>query len=564
MIFKSKFPKLDIPNIDLPQYCFMEGKRRYCQSRNRLDFAIRDAITGKSMDIYEIESMSIQFASGLVNILGFKKDEVVALFSPNSIYFPIVSFGTMMAGGSITLANHTYTSRELLHQLADSNTKVIATESGLLDTVLKAIKMGNLDIPISKIILIDINPTHTKHGATHIEHFYSNAPVSISRIESKTDAETRVAAIPYSSGTTGVAKGVMLTHKNLITAVIMNSCFSVYDNWFDRKNNPPVYICALPFYHIYGFNSILNLGIANSIGIIVMQRFQIESFLSHIEQYKAEFVNLVPPLVTQISKYPNITNYNLSSIKAIRTGSAPTGKDSLARFYSIFKNIGVVRAYGLTETSPTVVQTLKNHPNDGSSGTLHSNVEAKVVDIDGNQLGYNQVGELCFRGPSIMKGYLNNPEANAKSFDSENFFHTGDIGFVDEKENFHITGRIKELIKYKGFQVPPAELEGLLLKNDNVADSAVIGVYDGEQDTELPKAYIVLASKHSHLSKIKKDQIAQEAKAWLETQVAPHKKLRGGISVIDEIPKNPSGKILRHILKDMDTENASTIHKSKL
>ncbi|PVV01885.1 hypothetical protein BB560_003681 [Smittium megazygosporum] len=285
-----------------------------------------------------------------------------------------------------------------------------------------------------------------------------------------------------------------------------------------------------------------------------MPKFDSDLMLEIIEKDKIQFLHIVPPIIIGLVNNPNVDKYDLSSLRGIRTASAPMGKDHLNKFYRIFKDIGVVRAYGLTETSPTLTNSFMHHPNDGSSGVLLSNVEAKVIDKQGNLLGYNQEGELCFRGPNIMLGYLNNPEANRLSLDKDGFFHTGDTGFVDKQGNFHIVGRIKDLIKYKGLQVAPPELEGLLLDHPDVVDSAVIGIDSEELATELPKAYITLATKYNNLTEQQKTQKCLEVRKWVDEQVAPHKRLRGGVEIINNIPKNPSGKVLKGILREMEKD----------
>ncbi|PVU89540.1 hypothetical protein BB559_005072 [Furculomyces boomerangus] len=552
MIFKSTFPDLDIPDIDVPRYCIGEGKRHNAQSNNRSGFAIADGPTGKKMDIYEIEKKSKGFASGLANKLGFGYDDVLAIFTPNTIYYPVVFYGTLMVGGVATLVNPNYTARELAYQLKDSNSKAIATQSHLVEITKEAIGIAGLNIKNENIILLDIEANKSAVGNCHIEDFLCFEKDFVQYKISNNEAETKVAALPYSSGTTGVPKGVMLTHKNVVSSIYLNAIFAEYDEWTDRKTYPPKFIGVLPFYHIYGFNSIMNCGISMGVGIVVMPKFDSDLFLQIVQEHRITFGHVVPPIIIGLVNNPNIHKYDLSSMKSIRTGSAPMGKDALAKFYERFKNLGVVRAYGLTETSPTLSNSFKHHENDGSSGVLLNNLEAKVIDENGNLLGYNQIGELCFRGPTIMKGYLNRPDATKETIDEDGFLHTGDLGFFDLKNNLHAVDRIKELIKYKGYQVAPAELEGLLLMNENVADCAVIGIDLEEQATEVPKAYLVLVEKHKSASKEEKDRLAKEIGAWLNQQVAPHKKLRGGVEVLEAIPKNNSGKILRKELKTLE------------
>ncbi|PVZ96724.1 hypothetical protein BB558_007351 [Smittium angustum] len=566
MIFKSKLPEINIPNIDIPQYCINEGKRRHAQNPNSSDFAICDGPSGKKLTIYDIESQSKQLASGFANKYGFGKEKdgfVVAVFSPNMVYYPVVVFGILMAGGIATLANPTYTARELAFQLKDSNSQFVVTQKAFLETTIEAIKISGQEIPHDRIILVDVDQTEVGGGPVHIERVYCDIPIVPYTIGTEKEASERVAILPYSSGTTGLPKGVMLTHKNIVTCAEANNTINYSDGYYEGKY-PSRFMGVLPFYHIYGFTIVLLIGIASASGIVVVPKFEISNFLSLIEKYRVTFAHLVPPIIVHLLNSKDSDKYDLSSLKHIMTGAAPLGDDVLSQFKKMYKGIYLIVAYGMTETSPTVTSRPKNHPSNGSVGLLINATEAKVVDEDGNELGYNQVGELCFRGPNVMKGYLNNPKATSESIDSDGFMHTGDIGFVDNDENFHVVDRKKELIKFKGFQVAPAELESLLLTHDDVADSAVIGIYNDEQATEFPKAYITLASNHDGLSPEKKIELALKIKEWLDNDVAPHKRLRGGIEILDVIPKSASGKILRRNLREIETLRKTTKTQPKL
>ncbi|PVU93706.1 hypothetical protein BB560_005988 [Smittium megazygosporum] len=247
----------------------------------------------------------------------------------------------------------------------------------------------------------------------------------------------------------------------------------------------------------------------------------------------------------------------------VTTAAAPIGKELMTELKEKFKHMNVIKIYGVSESSPTISAMPNGTKNIESSGILTCNQEMKVIDDEGKELGVNEIGEVLFRGPNIMKGYLNNPEATANTVDKDEFLHTGDIGYIDEEGHIYIVDRKKELIKYKGFQVPPAELEALLLINPYVMDCAVIGIYDESQATELPKAFVVLKDEHLGKSIAEKQSIAKEISDWVSKQVSNHKRLRGGVQIIDKIPKSNAGKILRRVLREMESQNSQP-RKSKL
>ncbi|OMJ26054.1 4-coumarate-CoA ligase 1 [Smittium culicis] len=561
MIFKSKTATVDIPNIDIATYCLEEGKKSSRKYDNNAGYAIRDGETKRSFTIHELESQSIAFGSGLVNEFGFKRDNVLAVFSQNSIYYPVAIFGTIMTGGIVTLANPTYNARELAHQLRDSGASIIATQTAFLQITKDAIKLGNIGIPDSKILLMDAikNPSD-KHR--HISDVYSNLTFKRFKIKDEYEADNKISILSYSSGTTGLAKGVVLTNKNIVTTALVNSNFLNADGDHDRSSLPPIYLSMLPFYHIYGLVLNLFIGMMNSVGLVILPKFEMKRFFELVQDEKITFAHIVPPVIISLLNEPNVGRYDLSSLKFLMTGAAPLGKDVLTRFIEKFNGVKIIRSYGLTEASPTICLSYKDHPFDGSSGVLLGNIEAKVIDESGKKLGVGEVGELCFRGSNMTKQYLNNVKATKASIDDEGFFHTGDVGYIDENTNLFIVDRIKELIKYKGFQVAPAELESLLLLHEDVADSAVVGIYREELGTELPKAYITLAGSNN--TKLPKDQIKCKVDAilaWINNQVAPHKKLRGGIEVLEIIPKSASGKILRRELREMEKRKLELLQK---
>ena len=329
----------------------------------------------------------------------------------------------------------------------------------------------------------------------------------------------------------------MLTHYNLVANLQQISGTG-------HCGKDDILICVLPFFHIYGMVVILNHGLYLGATIVTMPRFDLEQMLKLIQDYHITFAHLVPPIVLALSKQPVVDHYDLSSLRTIFCAAAPLSKDLL---HACASRLGcfVKQGYGMTEASPAT-HMCPNEPKKikhGSVGVTVPNSESKVVNPEsGKILDPLQEGEICVRGPQVMRGYLNNSEATARAIDSQGWLHTGDIGFADEEGHFYVVDRLKELIKYKGFQVAPAELEAVLLTHPGVADAAVIPVPD-EEAGEAPKAFVVLRTQTT----------PAEICAFVAERVAPYKRLRE-VEIIDQIPKSPSGKILRRILKDREKE----------
>jgi 4-coumarate--CoA ligase len=293
--------------------------------------------------------------------------------------------------------------------------------------------------------------------------------------------------------------------------------------------------------------------------MVVMPKFELEGFCRLVQEYKITMGYIVPPIILQLAKNPVVDKYDLSSLKMVNSGAAPLTKELVEEFYARLK-VPVKQGYGLSETSPTT----HNQPWDrwrstiGSVGTLLANQTAKYMNEKDEEVAVGEVGELWIKGPNVFQGYLNNAAGTANALTEDGYFKTGDVGYQDKDGNFYITDRVKELIKYSGFQVPPAELEGLLLSHPKIADVAVTGVYSKERQTELPRAYVVLKEGE------KEDRAAAEdISSWLQERVASHKRLRGGVKFMKEIPKSASGKILRRVLRDQAKEEEEKV-KAKL
>ncbi|GBE25617.1 long-chain-fatty-acid--CoA ligase [bacterium BMS3Bbin02] len=427
----------------------------------------------------------------------------------------------MTAGGTVTTLNPTYTVDEISHQLTDSGASMVICDAMFAETSSAAAAASGIET---------IYTIGDVAGMTSFEVLKASDPISA---PVDVDPMTHVAVLPYSSGTTGISKGVELTHRNLVSNLVQaQPVFGSVDD--------AVAVAVLPFFHIYGMQVLMN-GIAmGGSTAVTMPRFDLVHFLEILQNYKVTHAYLVPPIILALAKHPLVADYDLSALERVVSGAAPLGAD-LAEEASRRIDADVVQGYGLTEVSPVSHGTFPNDYRPGSIGVLVPSTEARIVDPEtGEDCGIDTDGELWLRGPQVMKGYLNNPQATADCIDADGWFRTGDIARVDEHDHFYIVDRLKELIKYKGFQVPPAELEALLISHPDIADVAVVPVPDVEAG-ELPKAFVVRVPGG--------DVTAQSVMDFVSEKVATYKQIRL-VEFIDEIPKSASGKILRRILRD--------------
>lgn len=517
---RSKWPDVNIPeNMTWTQFVFQNSD----VYGNRP--AIVDAKSGRFFTYSQLKDQTYRFSSALAK-RGFKKGDVIAMYLPNVLEYPIILHGAANLGGIITTLNPQCSHEELAHYLKLSRASYLVTTPSLAE---KAFIAGVLE-GIRCIFVIG-QAENCESISDLLLDDGSAFPEDV-----KIDPKEDVVALPFSSGTTGLSKGVMLTHYNLIAQICV---LFGKDNSLDDVE---VVINVLPLYHIYGLAVVLSGRLRRGDKIVLLSRFEPGAFLQAIQDYKVTSAPLVPPLVFFLAKHPLVDKYDLSSLKTISSGAAPLTQELAMNAVERIPTVGSVRqGFGMTELcGSSHYATTDGKTVPGSVGVILSNLECKIVDVDsGETLGSNQDGEMCLRGPTVMKGYLDNPEATAQIIDSDGWLHTGDIARYDEDENFFIVGRLKELIKYKGFQVPPAELEQLLICHPNVDDVAVIGVPDLEAG-ELPKAFVV-----------RRGEVTEgEIEEFVAKKVPPQKKLRGGVEFVEHIPKSASGKILRRLVKE--------------
>jgi len=346
-----------------------------------------------------------------------------------------------------------------------------------------------------------------------------------------------VAALPYSSGTTGLAKGVVLTHRTIVS----NVCQVI-----QAIANRPVGVALafLPMFHIYGFTAVTLCGLARGNTLVTVPRFEPEPFLQAISKYRVTALALVPPVLQFLAAHPMVDRYDLSSLETISCGAAPLGA-SLERQAAERLKCPVLQGFGMTESSGVVFTSDLDAPRRGTSGRLLPGTEARLVDpASGDDAAPGEAGELWFRGPQAFKGYLHQPESTAATITSDGWVRTGDIGRIDADGYLTITDRLKELIKVKGFQVAPAELEALLVTHPAVADVTVIGRPD-ERAGEVPVAYVVPRGAFD----------AEALKAWVAERVVAYKQLADVVACA-AIPKTAAGKILRRVVRETDARRA--------
>ena len=519
----SPFPDTKIPQTSLYNFIF----DKFDLFDNQV--ALVDGITRAEVSFSQLRDQTNRISSGFRR-MGFQKGDVLALCAPNSVDYGKVFFATIAAGGIVTTCNPTYTAQELNYQFKNSNAKYIATIPALLPTIKKAAE--NLDI--RKIIVID----EGQQDHVEIISLASFLQESGSRFEIESvDSKNDIAVLPYSSGTTGLPKGVMLTHYNIVA----NCCQLDHPEIIGITSGDTV-MSILPFFHIYGMVVVLFEVLYTGAKQIILPKFEPHSFLSAIQECRISYASLVPPLILFLAKHPDVSKYNVSSLKSIMSGAAPLGAEVLQEARARTGIETIRQGYGLTETSPvTHCKPLGlGMEKPRSIGPPIPNQECKVIDLStGESLGPNEEGEVVIAGPNIMKGYLNLPEETQKCIDADGWFYTGDVGYYDKDGHFYITDRLKELIKVKGLQVAPAELEALLHHHPKIADAAVVSV-PHDRLGEAPRAFVV----RRDLSVSEK-----EIELYVRENLAEHKWLVGGVKFIEEIPKSASGKILRRTLK---------------
>ncbi|KAJ7966941.1 4-coumarate-CoA ligase [Quillaja saponaria] len=528
-IFYSKRKPIPLPpNQSVDVTTFVSSQAHHGK------FAFIDATTGRHLTFSELWRAVDSVASSLSD-MGIRKGHVILLLSPNSIYFPVVCLAVMSLGAIITTTNPLNTSGEIAKQIADSKPVLAFTTQHLVPKL-----TGKTNLPIV-LLDEDLNsPVRDGKIVSTLVEMTRKEPNG-SRVRERVD-QGDTATLLYSSGTTGASKGVVSSHRNLIAMV------QTILGRFHLDEGEQTFICTVPMFHIYGLAAFAMGLLASGSTIVVLSKFEIHEMFSSIQNYRATYLPLVPPiLVAMVNGAEQIrAKYDLSSLHSVLSGGAPLSKEVIEGFVEKYPAVTILQGYGLTESTGIGASTdsLEESRRYGTAGLLSPSMEAKIVDPDsGMALPVNQTGELWLRGPSIMKGYFSNEEATTSTLDSEGWLRTGDLCYIDDDGYIFIVDRLKELIKYKGYQVPPAELESLLLTHPAISDAAVIPFPDKEVG-QFPMAYVVRKDGRDLSDKAVMDFVAK--------QVAPYKRIRR-VAFVASIPKNPSGKILRKDLIKLAT-----------
>lgn len=519
-VFRSRYPA--VAPADLPIHEAVLGRAADRGDRP----ALIDGTDGTTLGYARLDHLSRRLAAALAET-GLRKGDVLALHSPNTVLFPVVCHAASRCGAAVTTTHPLATRDELARQLRDSGARLLVTVAALLGTARQAARQAGT---VTEVLVCDRAEGHR----SVLDLVTTTAPEPDVTLDPAHD----LAVLPYSSGTTGAPKGVMLTHRSVATNLAQLDAL-IPAGPDDRL------LAVLPFFHMYGMTALMNAPLRGGATVVVLPRFDLEQFLAAIATHRVTAVYVAPPIVLALAKHPLVTRYDLSSLRYLVSAAAPLDGELAAACSRRLGLPPVLQAYGMTELSPGshVVPLDAPNPPPGAVGTLIPGTEMRIVSLSGEgDLPPGASGEIWLRGPQVMKGYLGRPADTAAMIDADGWLRTGDIGRVDEDGWLYVVDRVKELIKYKGFQVAPAELEALLLAHDAIADAAVIGVLDDEGN-EIPQAFVVRRPTAEGAALTADDVIA-----YVAGRVAPYKRVRR-VAFTDEVPRAATGKILRRELR---------------
>ncbi|KAB2073085.1 hypothetical protein ES319_A07G060000v1 [Gossypium barbadense] len=531
--FHSLRPHVPLPPpsqpLSLPQYALSLFHSSYHTSATAGGdtIFIVDAANGNTLSYSQFIAQIYSLAYSLKKKYSLSRNEVAFILSPPSFHVPSLYFALMSLGIVVSPANPHGSESEITHQVQLSK-PVIAFATSKTSSKLPSLKLGT--------VLVD---------SPEFLSFLTQPNIGNEVFDSVKVSQHDTAAILYSSGTTGLVKGVLLSHLNIIALVA--GYYHLRETPQEQEESHPVSFFTVPLFHVFGF---FLLARAFSMGetVVFTDRFEFEGMLRSIEKYKITYMPVSPPLVVAFTKSELTKKYDLSSLMLLGSGGAPLGKEVSERFKEKFPTVELIQGYGLTETSGGATRAIgpEEASRYGSVGRLAENMEGKIVDPEtGEALPPGQRGELWLRGPTVMKGYVGDEKATAETLDSEGWLKTGDICYFDSEGFLYVVDRLKELIKYKAYQVPPAELEHLLHSHPEIVDAAVIP-YPDEEAGQIPMAYVV----RNPGSNITQAQVMD----FIAKQVAPYKKIRR-VAFINSIPKTPAGKILRRELINHSLSN---------
>jgi acyl-CoA synthetase (AMP-forming)/AMP-acid ligase II len=512
VIHRSPFPDPKIPGLTLDAYVLEHAAARGDH------VALVDGVSGEAITYAQL-ARAVDAGAAALASEGVRPGEVVALVGNNAPVWAAAFHAIVASGAAVMPVNPTLTAEEVAHLLDQTNARLIVASDAARDEALSASRLSRHQ----DVVTLDVA---LKQGPFNEISATGPAP----RLER--DPARTVAVIAFSSGISGLPKGVLLTHRNLVANVEQHQPVQVV-------TASDVFCAVVPFFHMYGMTIVLNTALRNGATVVTLPgRFDMDRYLATIAKYRATRLHLAPPTVFALASCPSLEAHDLSSVRVALSGAAPLDA-AAALALATRAGFPVVQGYGMTESSPGTHYV----PDDriaaipaGSIGVLVPGTEARLVALDSGAENGSE-GELWVRGPQVMAGYLNAPEATAATL-VDGWLRTGDVLRVDEQGAFFVVDRLKEIIKYRGYQIAPAELEALLRTHPSVADAAVIGL-PRKPDGEVPVAYVVARGEID----------AGTLLAWVAERVAPYKKLRD-VRLIAEVPRSPSGKILRRALRD--------------
>ncbi|XP_068630153.1 probable 4-coumarate--CoA ligase 1 [Battus philenor] len=531
-VLNSPWGEIKVGNETLTEYVFSDYELWADKP------SVTCGVSGRSYEYGMLRMMVERCAMALIGHMRLSPGDRIGLILPNIPEFPALIHGAIRAGLIVTFANPLYTAEEVRRQFTDCGVKSIGTIEmfmPLAQEVSKSLKDYKGTIWIG-------GEDDKAKGIFGLR--------SLLMADHKADLPKLncddVCLIPYSSGTTGMPKGVMLTHKNLVSNLKQTQCPKIM-KYEGEKGHGDVILTVPPFFHIYGFNAVLNYNLTLGYHVVSMPKFTPEDYIKCLVEYKPTTLFVVPSLLAFLATHPSVKKEHLQSVETIMVGAAPTTDSMLEKFLlkceKTKDEIKLLQGYGMTESAPVTLMTPYIYPYNkvGSVGQLIPSTQARIVSLTSMEsLGPHKSGELYLRGPQVMKGYWKNETATKQTVDSEGWLHTGDVAYYDEDQYFYIVDRTKELIKVKGNQVSPTEIESVIMELPEVADVAVVGIPDALAG-EIPKAFVVLKLNHILTEKQIYDVVAQK--------LTKYKHLEGGVAFLQKIPRNAAGKILRNELR---------------
>ncbi|KAJ5733976.1 hypothetical protein N7493_002762 [Penicillium malachiteum] len=548
MIFTSTHPPVTVPeDLTLWDWLFDSKTSPLQQEVPSGLGGFTNAITQERVRYDEIKDYATFISTSLVRKFNFSAGQTIALFSPNSVWYPVAMFATTRIGGMISGASPAYNIEEMTYALKTSDAKIFMTTVSALPVAIPAAE--NAGISRDRIILLEGKQEgfETIHDLISFGRNQHDDQVASWKIKKGETNKDLCGFLSFSSGTTGLPKAVMISHHN-----VMAQCLQVTQ--LTPKDHNRI-IAVLPLFHITGLVHQMHLPVLRNAEVFMLPAFNMKDMLDTVVKHKITELLLVPPIIIRLLRDPVVKEYDLSHVRKFSSGAAPLSAEVLQELQRRFPHTGFKQGYGMTESCSCITA----HPAEKSTyeyahrvGSIVANTEVKIIDPDtGAELGYNQPGEILARGPQIVMRYLNNEKATRETFDSEAWLHTGDVGFIDEEGFITITDRIKEMIKVKGIAVAPAEIEDLLLGHPNIEDVAVGPIMD-DYTGQRPKAYVVLKPEVSS----GKDQEAiiallQDVILYVQNNKVRHKWVTE-VELVGEIPKSASGKILRRVLRQLE------------